>query len=184
MITLYISVNKICSPTYASEHSQQCNIPGCKHSNQNLEWNWVGGQAGCSQDVECSRMSKSSPSHHINQRESSWIIGRCEESDFTAETVPGFFVCLIILLWQSSLGQGSAMEWKEHKPSQSQRCNRGTTDNKINIGDGLGHCASAPHCHWLGNNARSLSSHDWASHHSLHHHLSFIFFLLRWAWYT
>lgn len=105
---------------------------------QSLEWNWALCQGRCGQDVKGSSMSKSSPCHDINKRESSWVVGVGEECHLLGKSVTSLHVGLSILLWQSSLGQRSTVEWQEDETSQSKGCNSGSSNNKVDIRDGLG----------------------------------------------
>lgn len=92
-------------------------------------------------------MTKSSPCHHIDERESSWIIGVCEKGHFLCKAVTSLQVGHSILLWHSGLGQRVSVEWQEHKASQGKRGHGGSSNHEVHIRDGLG--GDLAGSHWL-----------------------------------
>ena len=112
----------------------------CKHTHMHtyLEWKWALGQRRGGQDVKGGSMSNCSPSHDINERESSWIVGVGEEGHLFSKSISSLHVSLSILLWHSSLGQRGAVEWQENETSQGKGGNGSSSDNQVDVRDGLG----------------------------------------------
>lgn len=114
---------------------------------KNLEWDWALAQRGSGQNIKGSCVTKSSPCHHIDERESSWIIGVCEKGHFLGKAVTSLQVGHSILLWHSGLGQRVSVEWQEHKASQGKRGHGGSSNHEVHIRDGLG--GDLAGSHWL-----------------------------------
>jgi len=81
------------------------------------------------QDVEGSSMAQSTPGKHVDERESSRVVGVREEGHFLSQAVTGFEVGLAILGGEASLGEGVAVEGKEDKATQRQGSNGATCRN-------------------------------------------------------
>jgi hypothetical protein len=109
------------------------------------EWNWALCQRARRQNIERSGVPQSPPGHHINQREPSWVVGVGEERHLLGEPISSLHVGLSILLRHTGLGQRVAVEWQEHKSSESQRGHSGSSDDEVHVRDGLGGDGPLPH---------------------------------------
>jgi hypothetical protein len=85
-----------------------------------LEGEWGLSKRVGGQQVESSSVAESTPSKHINNGESSWIVSLQYKRGLLCETVTCSKVGNTILLWHAGLGQGRAVERQEDKASERQ----------------------------------------------------------------
>ena len=115
----------------------------CKTSYLERDGTLLQGRSG--KEVETGSMAESTPSHHVNDGESSGVVGVGDEGNLLSEAVTGLEVGLSVLCGHTSLGQLLAVVGEDDEAAESQSSDGGSADNEVGIGDGLGDHAGASH---------------------------------------
>jgi len=105
-------------------------------------------------------MAESTPSHNVNDGESSGVVGIGDERHLLGETVTSLEMSLSVLHGQTRLGKRLAVVGEDDEATESQSTDGGPTNNEVDVGDGLGHHAGASHGH-SGRGLLDLRSKSW-----------------------